>query len=333
MPHRAIFAAVPVAVFLIFVAAQFVRADNTHSGKVVSVTEGTGGADGKLVMTDDNGKNEHNHAISSSTKITRDGKTVALRDLKKGDTIKVTTAEGGKVTQVAATAGDSKSGAPSRQAKPSDRDQGKLPEEFDKLNLSAQQKDKIEGIIRDYDAKLQSAWEEFGERYQDAISLEATMLAAMEEHLSENQKSRVHEHRGKAAKGEAQNEDGNSRNANDPSKQPGQAAGAKTGAANANPNQQKAANPAEEEIVIIGISLSPEQQTEADKIHRTYFGRLRDIGQDLGRLHARLVALETEKIVKIEKELTKDQLAQLRKMDEQSQSGTATTEKEGATKK
>jgi hypothetical protein len=46
MPHRAIFAAVPVAAFFIFAAAQFVRADNTHSGRVVSVTVGTGGADG-----------------------------------------------------------------------------------------------------------------------------------------------------------------------------------------------------------------------------------------------------------------------------------------------
>jgi hypothetical protein len=69
---------------------------NTHEGKVVSVAEG------KLVMTDNDGKNEHSHKITSSTKITLDGKTAKLADLKKDDSIKVTMVES-NVTMVAAT--------------------------------------------------------------------------------------------------------------------------------------------------------------------------------------------------------------------------------------
>ena len=341
MPRIAQIASLCVAAVFLVAALPAARADNTHSGKVVSVTEGKNGAEGKLVMTDDNGKNEHSHAIASSTKITRDGKTVKLDDLKKGDSIQVTTAEGGKVTEVAAKAG---SGSRTGPGSSSGSDKEKIPNALEKLNLSSQQKDKIEGIMRDYDSKLQSAWEEFSDRYQDAIGLEASMLAAMEDSLNDRQKERVHEHRGKAAKGEANDNDRNS-SANDPTQNKNATApktAANTNPNNANPknanqgntnqNNQRAGNPAEEEIIVIGITLSPEQQEAADKLHRQYFDRLRSIGQDLGRLHARLVALETEKIVNIEKVLTKDQLAQLRKQDEDS-SSSSTAGKEGATKK
>lgn len=74
-------------------------ADKTHTGLVVSVSEG------KMVMTDDAGKNEHSHAIFATTKITVNGKEAKLADLKAGDKIKVTQGEGGKVTAVDATRG------------------------------------------------------------------------------------------------------------------------------------------------------------------------------------------------------------------------------------
>lgn len=82
---------------------QSVLADKSHDGKVVSVTAGANGADGKLVMTDKDGKKEHSHAISSTVKITLDKKDVKLTDLKKGDHIKVTSDDSGKVTEVHAT--------------------------------------------------------------------------------------------------------------------------------------------------------------------------------------------------------------------------------------
>ena len=71
-------------------------AEKTHEGSVVSVAEG------KLVMVDKDGKNEHTHVIATTTKVTIDGKVAKLADLKKGDKIKVT-ADEGKVTAVACT--------------------------------------------------------------------------------------------------------------------------------------------------------------------------------------------------------------------------------------
>jgi len=68
----------------------------THQGKVVSV------ADMKLVTSDKDGKNEKSHAITATAKITLDGKGIKLEELKKGDTVTITVAEG-VVTMVEAT--------------------------------------------------------------------------------------------------------------------------------------------------------------------------------------------------------------------------------------
>jgi len=71
--------------------------DKTHEGKVVAVAEG------KLMMTDKDGTNEHTHMIPDTAKITLDGKPAKLFDLKKNDMVVVTVDGGGKVSSVAAT--------------------------------------------------------------------------------------------------------------------------------------------------------------------------------------------------------------------------------------
>ena len=101
------FASVTVIAFaltlILGIPGMVAAADKTHDGKVVSVTAGSGDADGKLVMTDKDGKKEHSHAISSKVKITLDKKEAKLTDLKKGDVITVTQDGDGKVTAVAAS--------------------------------------------------------------------------------------------------------------------------------------------------------------------------------------------------------------------------------------
>jgi hypothetical protein len=56
-----------------------------HEGKVVKA------GDGKLTMTDKDGKNQHIHQVLATTKITCDGKECKLEDLKPGYNVKVTT--------------------------------------------------------------------------------------------------------------------------------------------------------------------------------------------------------------------------------------------------
>jgi len=97
-----IFAALLMAVAVAVLARSAVAEDKTHEGTVVSV------ADNKLVMTDKDGKGEHSHMIDAATKVTLDGKAAKITDLKKGDHVKVTTGDGGKVSAVAAMRGAAK---------------------------------------------------------------------------------------------------------------------------------------------------------------------------------------------------------------------------------
>jgi hypothetical protein len=56
----------------------------THEGLVVKA------GDGKLTMTDKEGKKEHSHDVARDAKIICDGKECKLDELKKGQHIKVT---------------------------------------------------------------------------------------------------------------------------------------------------------------------------------------------------------------------------------------------------
>lgn len=69
--------------------------DGTHTGLVVSTTAE------KLVMTDDDGKNEHSHTITAETKVTLDNKDAKITDLVAGQKVSVTIKDA-KVTVVAA---------------------------------------------------------------------------------------------------------------------------------------------------------------------------------------------------------------------------------------
>ena len=75
------------------------RQDNTksHDGKVVSAS------DGKLVMTDKDGKNQHQHQVTGAARILVDGMAARLMDLKAGDVVKVTISTEGEVMLIEAT--------------------------------------------------------------------------------------------------------------------------------------------------------------------------------------------------------------------------------------
>jgi len=79
------------------VSSAVVAADKAHEGTVVSAAEG------KLVMTDKDGKNEHTHMVATATKVTLDGKDAKLIELKKGDAVKVMMDPEGKVVAISAT--------------------------------------------------------------------------------------------------------------------------------------------------------------------------------------------------------------------------------------
>ncbi len=90
-----------VGMALALVVGQPALAAETHEGKIVDA------ANGKLTMTDKDGKNKHTHDVPATARITCDGKACKLEDLKSGFAVKVTVDKNvdGKqvVTQIAAT--------------------------------------------------------------------------------------------------------------------------------------------------------------------------------------------------------------------------------------
>jgi len=88
MVTRLLVAFVAMAALAVFAGASLAKDDaagDTHSGVVVSAGEG------KLTMSDKDGKNEHTHDVAADAKVSCDGKACKLEDLKKGASVKVTT--------------------------------------------------------------------------------------------------------------------------------------------------------------------------------------------------------------------------------------------------
>lgn len=166
-----------------------------------------------------------------------------------------------------------------------------IPASLEKLKLTQPQQAQAKEIIRKYDASLDAVWKQFGEKYMETVRTEVALLAAIEDNLTEAQRTQVRDQRRKVAHAEQALEGTNSK-----------------------PNQAtaKPADAVEQEIAGAGISLTAEQEAAADMIHQKYVSHLRSLNRDIQGLHTRLVSLEADKLVELEKMLSKEQLAQLR---------------------
>jgi Skp family chaperone for outer membrane proteins len=165
-----------------------------------------------------------------------------------------------------------------------------LPACLEKLNLAPQQQAQIQEIVRDYDADVASVWKQFSSRYLETVRTEAILLSAIEDNLTEPQRQQVRDQRRRVAQHEK--------------------AIAKT-TGKAKQETVKPVSAVEQDLAIVGVSLTPKQEAAADAIQEKYLSRLRALNRGIQGLHNRLVSLEADKLVEIEKVLTKDQLKQL----------------------
>ena len=165
-----------------------------------------------------------------------------------------------------------------------------LPTILEKLNLAPEQQVQIQEIVRDYNADVASVWKQFSDRYLETIRTEAILLSAIEDNLTEPQRQQVRDQRRRVARHEKA------------------LAGTNVKA------KQETAKPVsavEKELEIVGVPMTPEQEAAADAVQEKYLSRLRSLNRGIQGLHNRLVSLEADKFVEIEKVLTKDQLKQL----------------------
>lgn len=192
---------------------------------------------------------------------------------------------------------NSKTGADQKRAS----ETGQIPDCLEKLKLSSKQQDEVKGIVQKYDASLDKVWNEFSDRYMKTITLESSMLAAIEDHFTDEQRQQIRNQRRKTAQHEE---------AADVTK--------------SQPNQPKPKTDdvVKEELATTGVSLTSEQQSMAEQIQDKYRARLRSMNREIQGLHIRLLSLEAGKLAAIEAVLTKDQLEQLRSERQQTSNGT-----------
>lgn len=88
---------------MLFTSPNLNFADKVHTGKVVSVSEDSSGGDAKLTIADHDGKDRKMFSVASTVKVTLDKKDAKLSDLKKGDSVQVTTENEGTVTAIEAS--------------------------------------------------------------------------------------------------------------------------------------------------------------------------------------------------------------------------------------
>jgi len=189
----------------------------------------------------------------------------------------------------------------------SSKDRDELPACFEKLNLTKEQTSQARDIVRKYDAKIDDTWKEFSDKYMETIRTEVDLLAAVEDNLSESQRASARKerhriaHLERKARHKAENNKTASSNDNKDNKSTDQSSNAK---------------PETVDIAVIGnngVVLTIEQEDLADRIHHKYVHRLRSLNRDIHILHAQLISLEADKLVELEKILTKEQLDHLRK--------------------
>jgi hypothetical protein len=169
-----------------------------------------------------------------------------------------------------------------------------IPACFEGLQLSSEQQTKVREIIATHDAKIAKVWKHFGKQYQETIAVESLLLAAIEDNLSDEQRSELRAQRRQVAMDEKANQEKKG--------QPNKA------------TTEKPESAVKEASGAGGVTLSAEQQAAADKLQEKYLTRLRSLNRDIQGLHTRLLSLEADKLVEMEKTLTPEQLKQLREV-------------------
>jgi hypothetical protein len=173
-----------------------------------------------------------------------------------------------------------------------------IPACLAKLDLTPQQQSQVQQIVGRYEESKATVWQQFSSRYMQAIEMESMLLAAIEDHLTESQRQQVRDQRRKTAQMERAMAATSTK--------------ANQAAVSDKEETTKPATAAEEGLAAVEVSLTDEQEEAADRIQEKYRAQLRSLNRDIQGLHIRLVSLEADKLVEMEKILTKEQLAQLR---------------------
>jgi hypothetical protein len=178
-----------------------------------------------------------------------------------------------------------------------------LPRCLSKLKLTDDQKSKAKEIVQKYDEKIDKAMKHFSNRYLETVETEAALLTSVEDILSEQQREKIRNDRRQVAHSDKDSD--NAAQSDDKSKA--------TSSKDTKSNKSVVVVEEIDEITLAnGVTLTVEQEAIADRITNKHMAHLRALHRRVHAIHNRLIALETDKIVELEKLLTKEQLSELR---------------------
>jgi hypothetical protein len=161
----------------------------------------------------------------------------------------------------------------------------RFPQVLEKLQLSAQQRSDVEAILRKHDAAFAIAWQEFTACYQQTLKAEAFLLTAIEDGFTDTQRKQAQDLR------------------------------RKTTTPVSTPASDSAKAPATgDKATPTGVALTPEQIAAVGKLQEKYHIHLGPMSRDIQACHGRLLAIEMEKFIDIEKLLTPEQVKMLTEM-------------------
>ncbi|GAA4467899.1 hypothetical protein [Novipirellula rosea] len=221
-----------------------------------------------------------------------------------------------------------------------------------KVDLTSDQKDKIREQLNANGQKVASTWSKFAEANAKAIALEATMYAAIEDGMSDQQKQQFRENRknkqqtkksqnkqdsGKTAKqkknGQSDNSGRRSDNrqasaSSDPSNKEKSGSSGQNSTSDRQANQDDSAYVYVTEMIIVpaqelasDVQMDAQQRQQCEQACQQFHSRLHQAYSDIQRYHDQLVQLEAEKMLAVEKVLNEEQLQKLKEERSSGQSG------------
>jgi hypothetical protein len=197
----------------------------------------------------------------------------------------------------------------------------RLPDCLRDLTLTSQQQGKIKEIVRQSNEEMAATWQMFSRAFMASVQTEALLSAAIEDHLSDSQRTQVRDLRRKTMQQHRVTLERNEnwqlqRASGGTSLNPNGAIGER---GNEQPQAQQRqiteeAQAAQDDLTVFGVALTNEQIAAADQMQERYMTDLRRQNRDIASLHVQLVCLEAKKLEEIELLLTPDQLQQLREI-------------------
>lgn len=201
-----------------------------------------------------------------------------------------------------------------------------LSQEWANLNLTSEQQTQIRDIVKQHNEKLMSTWKEFNQVHGEAIQLEATMYAALEDQMNSSQKQKFREHRhSKHQKDKSARSSADANRSGTSNKTTAQSASYdSSNKKTQTSDSEKDADQETAEVFVATMVIMPvedavrrsgldnDQMNKCSATCRKFHNRLSQAWTKIHKLHNELVRIEADKLDALQDVLTEEQIEKLK---------------------